>query len=105
MIRKSQYKIDLPKDISLYLFIMAAIISVPPVLPLWVKTIPIPAPQSIPPMMHDINGSPVISGSFIYIPKNERSKVMTMTPNMVRMQNCIPKIRIAAISSKAFSVK
>ena len=43
MIRKSQYKIDLPKDISLYLFIMAAIISVPPVLPLWVKTIPIPA--------------------------------------------------------------
>ena len=46
-----------------------------------------------------------MSGSFIYIPKNERSKVMTMTLNMVRMQNCIPKIRIAAINSKAFSVK
>jgi len=41
---------------SLYLLMMAAIMSVPPVLPLDEKATPIPPPQNEAPMTHAMNG-------------------------------------------------
>ena len=54
MIIISQYIIIRPSVISLYLLTTAAIISVPPVLPLLLNTIPKPIPQRIAPKTHDV---------------------------------------------------
>ena len=56
MIIISVIRITRPKVISLYLFIIAAMISVPPELPLAEKAIPIPLPQKEAPMTQAING-------------------------------------------------
>ena len=52
----SQNIIIRPKLTSLYLLTIAAIISVPPVLPFAVKAKPIPLPQKIAPRIQAING-------------------------------------------------
>ena len=46
----------LPNVMSRYLLMMAAIISVPPVLPLAEKATPMPPPQKDAPMTHAIKG-------------------------------------------------
>ena len=52
----SQIKMTLPKVISRYLLTIAAIISVPPVLPLAENATPIPAQQKEAPSTHDMKG-------------------------------------------------
>ena len=52
----SQIIIIRPSDTSLYLLTIAAIISVPPVLPLEEKAMPIPPPQKDAPMTHAMKG-------------------------------------------------
>src|SRR5574344_511224 len=54
----SQYIIILPKVTSLYLLTTAAMISVPPVLPLLLNTMPRPIPQSIEPKIQAIESCP-----------------------------------------------
>ena len=56
MIIISVIRMTRPKVISLYLFIIAAMISVPPELPLAEKAIPIPLPQKEAPITQAING-------------------------------------------------
>ena len=56
MIITSQIKMTLPNVMSRYLLIIAAIISVPPVLPLAENATPIPAPQKEAPSTHDMKG-------------------------------------------------
>ena len=54
MIIISQISTTLPNVMSRYLLMMAAIISVPPVLPLAEKATPMPPPQKDAPMTHAI---------------------------------------------------
>ena len=56
MIIKSQIWITLPSDMSRYLLTTAAMMSVPPVLPLAEKAMPIPPPQKNAPNTHDMKG-------------------------------------------------
>ena len=57
MMMISQASMTVPNDICLYLFTMAAIISVPPVEPLFAKQRYKPIPSVIPPSTHAINVS------------------------------------------------
>ena len=52
----SQISTTLPSVISRYLFMIAAMISVPPVLPLAEKATPIQPPQNDAPMTHAMKG-------------------------------------------------
>ena len=66
---------------------------------------PIPIPNMIPPMMHDMKGSSFTSGSLIYTVAIERSMVVISTPNMERMQYCQPMMRMAAMRRIPLIVK
>ena len=52
----SKISMKLPNDISLYLFTIADIISVPPLLQFAEKATPIPPPQNEAPNTHAIKG-------------------------------------------------
>ena len=79
-------------ETSLYLFTIAATISVPPVLPFAEKTNPNPTPQKQPPIMMDMKGSPWISGSLSKISKTDNEKERESTPKMVFIKNFSPSI-------------
>ena len=83
-----------PSDIFLYLFTIAAIISVPPVEPPAIKQQPNPAPSKIAPIRHAINNS---SPTNFGLPKyscvrctNHSMKESVSTAKMVFMQNFQP---------------
>ena len=56
MIIKSHISITFPKVMSLYLLMIAAMISVPPVLPFDEKAMPMPLPQKEAPITQAMNG-------------------------------------------------
>ena len=56
MIIRSHMRITRPKVMSRYLLMIAAMISVPPVLPFHEKAVPTPKPQKEAPMTHAIKG-------------------------------------------------
>ena len=91
MIIKSTYRIIRPTDIWWYFDTIAATISVPPVLPLWVKAMPTPVPQRTAPSMQSRN----VSGRAIgYASKNgwaiPRNKLRIVVPKIVLSTNWSP---------------
>ena len=84
----SQISMTLPKVMSRYLLMMAAMTSVPPVLPLAQNATPIPPPQNDAPMTHAMKGwsrrreTPDAS---CWI--TDRKKVRVNTPKIVLIQN------------------
>ena len=93
-------------DMFLYLFTIAPIISVPPVLPFAEKTSPSPAPQRRAPIMIAINGwSCRIGFPFSSHSKNEREAERENTPNMVFIRNLKPNILSAASSKTTLITK
>lgn|GEM_PF-2736184 len=81
------YIIILANEIFLYLFTIAAIISVPPVLPLDTNTNPIPEPHRIPPIIADIKGCSSTKASFMNKGRIDKNEEHTITLKIVRMQN------------------
>ena len=101
-----------PKVTSLYLLIIQAMISVPPVLPLLMKTIPIPKPNIPAPITVAMNSCPgpnnngkLPASSFITIWKNQRRKVRTGIAYRVFIQNLGPRIFNANTIKMALMIK
>ena len=99
-----------PGETFLYLLIIRAIISVPPVLPPCVKVIPIPAPEQAPPMIAASNLPFSIEISFIrsagiICGKKSRNIELTMIAKTVFAPNPLPKIFNANPSRTAFIKK
>ena len=91
---------------SLYLLMMAAIMSVPPVLPLDEKATPIPPPQNEAPMTHAMNGwswSRLIPVAIFWI--TDKKKVKVNTPKIVLIQNFNPNNLRASKSKKKLMAK
>ena len=85
---------------------IAAIISVPPVLPFEEKAIPIPLPQKEAPSTHAINGwscNKCISAVNFWI--SDRKKVSVNTAKIVLILNLKPNIFKASISKTALMRK
>lgn len=97
----SQISMTLPKVMSRYLLMMAAMTSVPPVLPLAQNATPIPPPQNDAPMTHAMKGwsrrreTPDAS---CWI--TDRKKVRVNTPKIVLIQNFNPNNLSASNNKK-----
>ena len=88
----SHIRITLPSVMSRYLLIIAAMISVPPVLPFAENATPIPPPQKDAPSTHAMKGWSLISEPFTKCWKIGVANVSTPTANIVFRQNFSPKI-------------
>ena len=92
--------------ISLYLLMIAAIISVPPVLPFEEKAMPIPPPQKDAPMTQALKGwscnhrTPSVSCWM-----TGRKNVRVKTAKIVLMLNFQPKMRMASSNSRKLMPK
>ena len=106
MIIRSQISITRPSVMSRYLLMMAAMISVPPVLPLEEKAMPMPPPQRDAPMTHAMKGwscsNTTPSASFCI---TDRKNVSVNTANTVLILNFHPKIRIESNSRTKLMLK
>ena len=106
MMIRSQNSMTRPSVMSLYLLMIAAIISVPPVLPFEEKAMPMPPPQKDAPMTHAMKGwsfsrwTPSVSCWMI-----GRKEVRVKTAKIVLMLNFHPKIRIASNNSRKLMPK
>ena len=102
----SQISMTLPKVMSRYLLMMAAMTSVPPVLPLAQNATPIPPPQNDAPMTHAMKGwsrrreTPDAS---CWI--TDRKKVRVNTPKIVLIQNFNPNNLSASNNKKKLMLK
>ena len=90
----SRSMITVPRDIFLYLFTIAAMISVPPVEPPAIKQQPNPAPSKIAPIRHAINNSSptnfgLLKNSCVRY-TNHSIIVSVSTANIVLIQNFHP---------------
>ena len=102
----SQINITRPSDISRYLFTIAAMISVPPVLPLADSPSPTPVPQKAAPMTLAMNGwlwSNATPRRFCVA--SDVRNVRTKMAKIVLMQNLSPKMRRANIIKIALMMK
>ena len=103
---RSQISITRPNVMSLYLLMIAAIISVPPVLPLEEKAMPMPPPQKDAPMTHAMKGwscrrtTPSVSFWIM-----ERKKVRVNTAKIVFTLNFHPNTRRASNRSRKLMAK
>ncbi|MPN43522.1 hypothetical protein SDC9_191082 [bioreactor metagenome] len=104
MINTSVYNNALPSVMLRYLFTTLAIISVPPELPLFKKTSPIPPPITKPPSTQAMK----LSFSLTKVPFGKtgitlRKKVSIATPIIVRKLNCHPTI-LNAITKRSMLI-
>ena len=81
-----------------------AMISVPPVLPPWLKTIPTPTPARIPPITADMKFSVTI-GSLIIPCSTERNTDKTVVAKIVFMPNPFPSILMLDRIKTAFMAR
>ena len=98
MMSTSQYIIVRPNDTVLYLATMAAMMSVPPVLPLWVNTTPKPRPHSTAPRMTFMNVCCSMMGVGNMGCSTPIMMVAIVAPMTVRSTNCLPTLRKAMAS-------
>ena len=112
MIITSQSITIRPNVTSLYLCMIAAIISVPPVLPLQLNTIPRPAPHMTAPIIQAMKSCPgpsisggVLSGPFTSIWKNHKKNVSPKMANVVLILNLGPSILMANVIKTALMMK